>query len=138
MSAKDIFHEQVKVALEKEAWTTTDDPLYLRLGRDKAQVDFGAEKLLTAQKGQRKIAVEVKSFVGASEVHDLHEALGQYLVYQTMLERTEYDRKLYLAVSEEVFERIFMRDLGAALIESHNLSMLIFDDQAQVIIRWIL
>jgi hypothetical protein len=138
MSAKDIFHEQVKVALEKEAWTTTDDPLYLRLGRDKAQVDFGAEKLLTAQKGQRKIAVEVKSFVGASEVHDLHEALGQYLVYQTMLERTESDRKLYLAVSEEVFERIFMRDLGAALIESHNLSMLIFDDQAQVIIRWIL
>lgn len=138
MPAKDIFHETVRAALEKEAWTITDDPLYLRLGRDKAYVDFGAEKLLTAQKGQRKIAVEVKSFVGASEVHDLHEALGQYLVYQTMLERTEPDRKLYLAVSEEVFERIFTRDLGAALIESHNLSMIIFDDQAEVVIRWIL
>ncbi len=138
MPAKDIFHEAVRAALVKEAWTITNDPLFLKLGRDKAYVDFSAEKLLTAHKGQRKIAVEVKSFVGASEMHDLHEALGQYLVYQTMLEQTEPDRKLYLAVSEEVFERIFTRDVGASLIEKRNLTMIVFDDEAEVIIRWIL
>jgi hypothetical protein len=31
MSAKDIFHNTVKIALEKENWQITDDPLYLRL-----------------------------------------------------------------------------------------------------------
>lgn len=138
MPAKDIFHEAVKNALTKEGWLITDDPLFLKLGRDKAYVDLGAEKLLTAQKGARKIAVEVKSFVGASEMHDLQEALGQYLIYQTMLKYQEPDRKLYLAVSEEIFGQVFTRDVGALLIAEHNLAMIVFDDEAEVIIRWIL
>ena len=33
MSAKDVFHDTVKIALEKENWLITDDPLYLRLTR---------------------------------------------------------------------------------------------------------
>lgn len=138
MPAKDTFHDAVKNALEKDGWAITDDPLFLKLGRDKAYVDLGAEKLLTAQKGARKIAVEVKSFIGASEMRDLHEALGQYLTYQTMLEQVEPERKLYLAVSEETFNQVFTRDVGALLIEKRNLSMIVFDDEAEVIIRWIL
>jgi hypothetical protein len=138
MPAKDIFHEAVKNALVKEGWLVTHDPLFLKLGRDKAYVDLAAEKLLTAQKGARKIAVEVKSFVSASEMHDLQEALGQYLIYQTMLKHEEPERKLYLAVSEEIFDQVFTRDVGALVITEHNLSMIVFDDEAEVITRWIL
>jgi XisH protein len=32
----------------------------------KINIDLGAEKLISAQKGTQKIAVEVKSFVGVS------------------------------------------------------------------------
>ncbi len=39
MPAKDIFHNAVKRALEKDGWIITDDPLYL---------DFGGVELYTA------------------------------------------------------------------------------------------
>lgn len=63
MPAKDKFHEAVKNALVHDGWTITHDPLRLRLGKRKLFVDLGAEKLLSAEKDQQKIAVEVKSFL---------------------------------------------------------------------------
>jgi len=39
-------------------------------------VDLGAEQVFAAEKHERKIAVEVKSFIGSSIVADLEQALG--------------------------------------------------------------
>ncbi|GAB1540736.1 hypothetical protein NUACC21_34050 [Scytonema sp. NUACC21] len=61
-------------------------------------VDLGATKLLAAQKAERKIAVEIKSFVNASPVTDLEVALGQYILYQKIMEETEPGQQLYLAI----------------------------------------
>ncbi len=57
MSAKDIFHEIVKQALQKEQWVITHDPLRLEFGDVKFQVDLGAERLLAAERGTEKIAI---------------------------------------------------------------------------------
>ncbi|MFM5896387.1 MAG: element excision factor XisH family protein, partial [Dolichospermum sp.] len=62
MSAKDIFHDAVRKGLEKEGWVITDDPLRIRSGRVDMQIDLGGEKILAAEKGEEKIAVEIKSF----------------------------------------------------------------------------
>ena len=68
VSVKDIYHNHVRTALEKDGWTITHDPLRVeRRKNQKLQIDPGAERLLGAEKGARKIAVEIKSFVGASE-----------------------------------------------------------------------
>ncbi|MEH1894922.1 element excision factor XisH family protein [Nostoc sp.] len=40
----------------------------------------------------------MKSFVGASKIQDLKEALGQYDIYRYLLEEIAPERKLYLAV----------------------------------------
>jgi len=53
------------------------------------------------------VAVEVKSFVGKSDVADLEDALGQFDLYQILLEETEPARKLYLAVHEIAFDAVF-------------------------------
>ncbi len=79
MPAKDFYHDTVRNALLKDGWTITDDPLRLVYGRQDVFVDLGAEKLIAAEKGSRKIAVEIKSFSGRSEVADLEKALGQYI-----------------------------------------------------------
>lgn len=62
MPAKDVYHDVVRTALEKDSWVITDDPFRLKIGSKDLYVDLGAEKLLAAQKGETKIAVEVKSF----------------------------------------------------------------------------
>ena len=81
MPARDRYHDQVKNALIKDGWTITDDPLHVKWGKKDMYVDLGAEQLLAAEKDQRKIAVEVKSFLGHSEMADLEQAIGQYTVY---------------------------------------------------------
>ncbi|WP_333212577.1 element excision factor XisH family protein [Microcoleus sp. S36b_A4] len=96
--AKDIYHNTVRTALENDGWTITNDPLTLKIGGRSAYIDLGAQKLLAAEKEGQQIAVEVKSFIGPSPVHDLEQALGQYIMYSQVLERQNSARLLYLAI----------------------------------------
>lgn len=78
MPARDIYHPHVIDALIRDGWRITHDPLTLRIGAKDLFVDIGAERFLGAEKGGRRIAVEVKSFVGSSEVRELEVAIGQF------------------------------------------------------------
>lgn len=73
MPALDTYHEAVKSALIKDGWTITHDPLRLAVGPRGVYIDLGAERLLAAERGTEMIAVEVKSFVGPSEIHDFRD-----------------------------------------------------------------
>jgi hypothetical protein len=53
-----------------------------------------------------------KSFLGASEVADLEQALGQYILYSDILEETEPERLIYLAISSKVYEDLFQEPIG--------------------------
>ena len=136
MPAKDIYHDTVKNALVTDGWTITHDPLRLKWGSNILYVDLGAERLLTAEKANRKIAVEVKSFVSHSNLADLENALGQYILYRDILEELEPDRLLYLAVHEEVFETIFQESLGQMLIQKNQLKLIVFNKAEEVIVKW--
>jgi hypothetical protein len=48
--------------------------------------------LIAAERGEEKIAVEVKSFIGTSAISDFHTALGQFLIYRIMLAVNEPSR----------------------------------------------
>ena len=137
MPARDIYHNTVKNALIKDGWTITNDPLSLRFGKKDLFVDLGAEKLVAAEKGSQKIAVEVKSFVGASEIQDLENALGQFILYQNVLSVLEPDRILFLAIRDAVFLDLFEEEIGKLLLERSILQILSFDPEQEVITRWI-
>ena len=49
----------------------------------------------------KRIAVEVKSFLGDSPMRDLELALGQFLLYRSILEEQEFDRALFLAIPNQ-------------------------------------
>ena len=98
MPAKDIYHDCVKIALIKDGRTVNHDPLSLKIGKKDIFVDLAAHKLLAATKQGQKIAVEIKSFIGTSEIEDLKNALGQYVLYQKILHYLASERKLYLAI----------------------------------------
>jgi len=60
--AKDIYHDAVKKALEKNGWNITDDPYFIHFpGSLKYEIDLGAEKIIGAEKESQKIAVEINS-----------------------------------------------------------------------------
>ena len=136
MPAKDIYHDTVKNALIKDGWTITHDPLRLQWGTDLLYVDLGAERLLTATKKDQKIAVEVKSFASPSNIADLENALGQYILYQNIIEEIEPDRTLYLAVHEEIFLTVFEESLGQMIVRKNHIKLLIFSKTEEVILKW--
>jgi len=41
--AKDVFHDAVRHALEKEQWIITNDPLFFRFGGVDMYIDLAAE-----------------------------------------------------------------------------------------------
>ena len=67
------------------------------LGKRDLFVDLGAERqvLFAAEQGEQRIAIEVRSFLGPSLVTNLHEALGQFVLYEDIMELTEPDRILF-------------------------------------------
>lgn len=58
MSARDLFHPIVGIALEKEGWQITHDPYGLLADSFDLAIDLGAEKVIAAELGETKIAVE--------------------------------------------------------------------------------
>ena len=136
MPARDIYHDKVKNALIKDGWTITHDPLRLSWGGRDMYVGLGAERLLAAEKAGQRIAVEVKSFVGASEMDDLEKAIGQFVLYQAVLAEREPDRLLFLAVPQFVLRDVFEQPLGELLFQKNLVHVMGFDPDMEVILRW--
>lgn len=134
---KDRFHDVVRTALEREGWKITADPYEINVDDVDFEIDLAAEQLLAAELEDRKIAVEVKSFISPSNVSEFHTALGQFLNYRDALDKVEPDRQLYLAVREPVYESFFQRRFIASAVERYQLRLAIYDVQQEVITRWL-
>lgn len=137
--AKDLYHQAVKIALEREGWIITDDPYYLT---DKAQkmhyeIDLGAEKLIAAEKGIEKIAVEVKSFLRQSLPNEFHTVFGQYMIYLEALMEIDAERTLYLAIPVFAYEKMKEYLFLVHLLEKYKMKLIIFEEVNQTIIVWI-
>ena len=72
----------------------------------------------------------------ASNITSLESALGQYILYQNIIEEIEPDRILYLAVHEEIFSTVFEESLGKMIIDKNHLKLLIFNRTEEVIVKW--
>ena len=137
MPARDLLHPVVRRALERDGWEVTADPLVLKVGRRAVFVDLGAERLLGASRGSIHIAVEVKSFVGPSELAELEGALGQYMLYERILRQQQPDRTLWLAVPSHVWSGLFREAIGELLLSDGSLRLLVVEEEKERIERWI-
>lgn len=137
MPVRDLFHHAVRNALLRDGWVITHDPLHIEFGGFDFFIDLGAESLIGADRDGRQIAVEVKSFAGASSLSDFHTAVGQFVNYRLVLSKTEPERTLYLAVAEYVYKSLFGTGFGQIAIEAHRLKLIVFDEEQESITQWI-
>ena len=137
MPAKDIYHETVKNALIKDGWQITAENLQLPWGGTRAFIDILADEVFVAEKEGRKIAVEVKSFIGKSNLSEFEKAVGQFIIYRFAMRREDAERELFLAVGEKIYNKLFLHPDVIELIEAENLRIIVFDESKEVIVRWI-
>lgn len=98
---------------------------------------MGAEPLIAAEKDDKRIAVEIKSFINVSQLYDFYEALGQFKFYWHALRKNEPDRILYLAVSTDLFSEFFDDQFIEEVRKAENLLILVFDIEREIVAKWI-
>lgn len=136
MPARDLYHDAGKNALVKDGWTITHDPYRMTVGQRTVYVDLGADNILAAEREGRRIAVEVKTFQGPSDIADLEQDLGQYVLYRALLRRSDPERRLYLAVPEKALFGIFQEPIALPVLEDLAVALLAFNPTREEIVTW--
>jgi len=137
MARLDKIHEIVKTALIKDGWTITHDPFTIQFEEFDLYVDLAAERVFAAQRGSEQIAVEIKSFLLPSKVQDLKLALGQYELYKGYMQVVEADRKLFLAIGEDIYRTFFQKKAVQFVVNQKRLPLIIVNLDKEEIVEWI-
>jgi hypothetical protein len=137
MPKRDIYHNQVRHALEKEGWTITHDPMRFRWKGRTLWPDLGIEKVIAAERGTEKIAVEIKSFTNAALLVDFYEALGQYDIYKAALSELDEERMVILAVSQEAYASFISTEFAQTILLMKSIPILVYDIESETIVKWI-
>jgi 5-methylcytosine-specific restriction endonuclease McrBC regulatory subunit McrC len=136
--AKDRFYQVVRNALIKDGWNVTHNRFGIKVGGVDMEIDLGAERLLAAERGTEKIAVEIKSFLAdGSAISQFHMALGQFINYRAALRREDADRILYLAVPDLTYNTFFQLDFPASILQENAIKLIVYNIKNQEIVQWI-
>jgi len=136
MPAKDIYHDAVKNALINEGWTITADPYFIIYKKLRLVADLGAERTLSAQRGNEQIVVEIKSFINPSFIYDLERAVGQYIIYRNFLKKTAPEYQIYLALAQLVYQANFDETIQV-VVDENQLKLIVVDTDKEIITKWI-
>lgn len=136
MAKRDKIHDAVKNALIKDGWTITADPFEIKYKRVSLYADLAAERPIAAERGNEKIVVEIKSFLSASPIHEMQAALGQYQMYLMFLRSAAPARKLYLAISQPIWDDFFGIEAMQDLVDWVQLKLLVVDLLSEEIVLW--
>jgi hypothetical protein len=134
--AKDKYHDLVRASLENEGWIITDDPLYVNTQKRQVKIDLAAERLIGAEKGDQKIAVEIKSFINLSQVYDFYRALGQNLYYSVALEFIQSDRVLFLAIPDDIYNDFFAEPITTEIVRRFSIRLIVYSVEKEKIVQW--
>lgn len=137
MPARDIYHNAVKSALIKDNWVILADPYRIQYKDVDLYADLAAERPIAIEREGEKIVVEIKSFVGRSLMTDFHLALGQYKVYQMLLQETAPEYDLYLAIDDITYSNFFKREGIEFLVRSSKIKFFVVNIDQQEIMQWL-
>lgn len=92
--------------------------------------------MIAAERGNEKIAIEIKSFSDDSPVPAFHEAMGQYDNYLIALEDEEPDRMLFLAIPDCVYEGFFQEPFVQKVIARKAIKLIVYQPQTEELLLW--
>lgn len=134
--ARDLIHHEVRDALIADGWVITHDPFELFYGDDELAPDLGAERLLGAENGIEQIIVEIKSLRARSFIQAVGQAIGQYILYRTVLNEIESPRRLWLAISEEAASQISDHPAAELLMTKELINLVVIAIDARKVVAW--
>ena len=136
MPAVDRYQGVVVNALQKAGWQVVDSPHIIRIERRSIFVDLTAQRT-NEDFDQQIVILEVKGFEDRSAVHNLEEAVGQYMIYRALLDEIGIRYPLYLAVPILAFNGILSERIGQVVRKRLGIKLLVFDVSSEEIVQWL-
>ncbi|MBI1281705.1 MAG: hypothetical protein GC179_26500 [Anaerolineaceae bacterium] len=134
--AYDSCHQQIVNALMKAGWEIDSQSPYFRLPDMFVNPDIRAVQRNGSV--EQIIVVEVKCFANSdNDLDELYRAIGQYLIYRSVLKIKKLPYKLYLAVPIDVYDRLFRRDVVSETIREAQIKMLLVDIDHEEVVQWL-
>ncbi len=134
MPAKDRHHDAVKHALVKDGWRVLREQVFIKYEDRHIWLDLLAER-----SSDESVALfEVKGFEDlGSPVEALEAALGQYVLYQAILEALDNAIPLFLTVPKEAYVTFLSQPFSQVGLHKAGVKLLIFDPAKEEIVQWI-
>ncbi|HIK03481.1 MAG TPA: XisH family protein [Trichormus sp. M33_DOE_039] len=136
MPAKDIYHDAVKNALIKDGWTITADPYTIKYEKVQLFADLLADRTLEIERNGQQIVVEIKIFITRSPMREFETALGQYIIYRTLLKTIFPETKIYLAIGTTIYQSFFQQKAISMVIEENNLLLIVVALKKEEVFQW--
>ncbi|MGB3264137.1 MAG: element excision factor XisH family protein [Microcoleus sp.] len=81
--------------------------------------------------------LKLRALLGDRALYDFHGALGQYIVYRNLIQLTEPEYKLYLAIDDVVYTNFFQRKSIQLITNENKLSLMVVEMEKEEILQWI-
>ncbi len=134
--AFDVCHDQIVRALQKAGWRIDGESVQLAIEERTGFIDIRARRD-TNGSIQQVLYIEVKCFSDENRMTtEVYTALGQYMVYRTMLDRLNLTMPLYLAVPEDTFTKIF-DSVIMEIVRRNQMKLMIVNIDQETIVQWI-
>lgn len=134
MPAKDRYHDAVKRALIRDGCKILSEQYFV--GTDTRQ--FWVDLFVESAAGDQRMLVEGKSFLpGESEIENLANAIGKYLIYEVAIALGGLQLPLYLAVPLPTFQGILQAPFVEDLRRKIHIRLIVADTVSEVIHQWI-
>ncbi len=70
-------------------------------------------------------------------MRDFELALGQYILYRNLIDLTEPEYQIYLAIKDSIYENFFKRDSIQTVTKLNQILLLVVDMEKEKITQWI-
>lgn len=122
-------HNEVKHALQKKGWSISTE-----------QIRFDSDILAVIDmeviKDGEQAYILVRCFSDPNIIQEIFGAVGQYVVYRTLLAKVKPGATLYLSTLEDVYQSHFTAPIRHAL-QSNGVKMIVVDAVKEEIVEWI-
>jgi XisH protein len=136
MPAIDQCHNQIVHALEKAKWIVSPHAYTIAIQKGHVlHIDIEAHR--ASSLNGHIIIVEAKCFAERNaETNEMYTAIGQYLVYRSLLKPKGLADNLYLGVPRSAYQGVFSR-MGMAAVKENAIKMMVVDLEKEEIVEWL-
>ncbi|MEM7539773.1 MAG: element excision factor XisH family protein [Chloroflexota bacterium] len=136
--ANDKIHDAVVAALKNDDWHILHQNFSIRYAEVEIRADVIAEPPpILAEKDDRQILVEIKTFGGRSFIKEMQHALGQYIYYRNILTFKQETYEMFMAIDKSVYEMLFQQQATSQIVKINKINLLIVDVPRKEVVKWI-